>query len=92
MVNLRVHSQSVGIRARPVYLLDGALKRRYEYNSDGTVKYVGEAEDVTALTSQAKWRIKKMSYNGGFVVSEDWADGSNDFDKVWDDRASYSYG
>lgn len=54
-----------------------------------TIMYVGEA-DPGSLPSEAKWRIQKISF-----IAEDtvigWAEGSGLFDKVWNDRLSYSY-
>ena len=90
--NLHVHKQSTGIQARPVYLMDGAYKRRYEYEATGAPLYIGETDDPTATTAQAKWRIKKYTNNGnGQATAENLADQSNDFNKVWDDRATYTY-
>ena len=55
----------------------------------GTTTYIGEALPGT-LTSAALWRIKKMVETGADLVIT-WADGNENFDNVWDDRAGLSY-
>lgn len=56
--------------------------------ASATITYVGEAlPGVSAAT--ASWRIKRLDSTSGLLVT--WAEGDSDFDKVWDDRASYSY-
>lgn len=56
--------------------------------ASATITYVGEANPGTAA-SAASWRIKRLDSTSGLLVT--WAEGDSDFDKVWDDRASYSY-
>lgn len=52
--------------------------------------YRGEASPGT-LKSAAGWRIRKIVIGTGGDVSEIWASGNADFDKVWDNRASLTY-
>lgn len=52
--------------------------------------YKGEAA-VGSLTSAAAWRIRKLILSSDNDVSETWASGNANFDKVWDDRVSLSY-
>ena len=56
--------------------------------ASATVSYIGEATTGSA-TSSAVWRIKKMDTTTGTVIT--WADGNDNFDNVWDNRASLSY-
>lgn len=65
-------------------------KERRENGGDGQPIYVGEAEPGTA-TSSPGWRIQLWTYSGGLLTQIDWAEGTREFDKVWDDRAGYSY-
>lgn len=53
-----------------------------------TIMYVGEALPGTSSASAA-WRIKKIDQTSGLILT--WASGDADFDKVWNDRASYIY-
>lgn len=53
-----------------------------------TITYVGEAVPGTA-TSASTWRIKRLDSTSGLVVA--WANGDSAFDKIWDNRASYTY-
>ena len=52
--------------------------------------YIGEATPGK-LTSVAVWRIKKLTYVGGMVTEVKWASGTLEFDKIWDNRATYTY-
>lgn len=56
--------------------------------ASATITYVGEANPGTA-SSAASWRIKRLDSTSGLLIT--WADGDSNFDKVWDDRASYTY-
>lgn len=56
--------------------------------ASATITYVGEAEPGTSAAS-ALWRIKRLDSTSGLLIT--WADGDSDFDKVWNDRATYSY-
>lgn len=53
-----------------------------------TVMYVGEASPA-AQTSNAVWRIKRITSTSGLVI--EWADGNAHFDNVWDNRISLNY-
>lgn len=66
----------------------GSVSVQYSVLMDdtGTYLYVGEALPNTA-TSSASWRIKRVS-----DTSVLYADGNSNFDNIWDNRASYSYG
>lgn len=56
---------------------------------DGVYTYVGEALPGTG-ESEAKWRIKRIEEIGDdFNIL--WADGEATFDKIWNDRTSFTY-
>lgn len=56
-----------------------------------TQLYRGEAV-VDSLTSDPVWRIRHVIIAAdGSSSQTTWASGTQDFDKVWDDRASYVY-
>lgn len=52
-------------------------------------EYVGESNKNNDGTGSS-WRIRKI-YTSSGVETVSYADGDNDFKKVWDDRASYNY-
>lgn len=57
-----------------------------------TVLYRGETFDNLSLTSAPDWRIRKRVISGtGDSVTDTYAEGDNTFDKIWDNRASYTY-
>lgn len=78
----QVISSSFPIRETPVYAV------RYDEISSSTA-YRGEAT-AGATDSSALWRIQKI-----VIVNDDvtitWAGGDVNFDKVWDNRLSYTY-
>jgi hypothetical protein len=62
-----------------------------ENDGGGNPIYVGLA-NPGSLTSAPVWRILKIGYDGGgFTASVKWADGNLDFDKIWDNRGTYTY-
>lgn len=56
----------------------------------GSYTYIGEADPGTATAASA-WRIKRIYDVDGDDYEIVWAEGTADFDKVWDDRLTYSY-
>lgn len=53
--------------------------------------YTGSAAPGTAV-SAAAWAIRKLTYDGSNNPTDvQWASGSAVANKVWNDRASYSY-
>lgn len=55
-----------------------------------TVTYVGEAVPGSSL-SGAVWRIKKLTEGGATELVITWASGTSSFDKIWNDRLTYTY-
>lgn len=58
---------------------------------EGDYTYIGESDPGTS-PSAASWRIKRVyetNTEGDIEIA--WASGTSDFDKVWDDRATYNY-
>lgn len=72
------------------YSRDANFTERDEY--DGTLlKYLGKAFPGS-LISEAKWQISLYSYNANNdLISVLWADGTDDFIKIWDNRTNYTY-
>lgn len=57
--------------------------------ASASVTYIGKAI-IGTLDAGATWQIQKMSVSGS-VTSITWADGNQNFDNVWNDRAGLSY-
>ena len=76
--------------ATQVELINGGLPTPVldlQVDDTGTYTYLGNATPGTA-TSEASWRIKRVTNATGVITH---ADGSSLFNKEWDERASYSY-
>ena len=62
-----------------------------EYDSDDDPIYIGEAAPST-IKSSSLWRIRKITYDASKNITDiQYADGTQTFTKVWNDRATYSY-
>ncbi len=62
-----------------------------ENDSDGNPIFIGEAKAGVGKASNA-WRIKKIIIDSDkAIVDILWADGTAEFDKVWNDRATFTY-
>lgn len=53
------------------------------------ITYIGKAQ-IGSATSSAEWQIQRITESGS-STSIDWANGADEFDQVWDNRASLSY-
>ena len=60
--------------------------------SSTTVNYLGEA-CFGAATSSAIWRITRLTYSGtdNADITLEYADGNDEFDNIWDNRATLNY-
>jgi len=58
-------------------------------DATSTVTYVGDAA-INLAESSPNWRIKKLE-TVGTVLKITWADGNENFDNIWTDRASLTY-
>lgn len=54
--------------------------------ASSTVIYLGEGL-FGALTSEAKWKIKKINLESGVVITA----ASETYNQIWDNRASLTY-
>jgi YD repeat-containing protein len=67
------------------------LQINAEYDSDNQMIYLGRARPGAA-DSAAEWQITKFTYDSaGNITESRFADGTHDYNKVWDNRATYSY-
>lgn len=72
-------------------ILEANFNQRISYDGSDRPEYLGLTEPGN-LTSQAVWSIKKLTYSATNQVTKiEYAGGTNLFDKVWDDRATYTY-
>ena len=73
------------------YSREMGLDSKLDYSGGDNPIYIGRCFPGAA-TSDAKWQIYKNAYNAdGNPTDLRWANGTDVFDKVWDDRSSYTY-
>jgi len=90
-INLnKEEAEQVEETAKAKKIIEVPLTQKIENNSSSQPVYIGKALPGTEVGS-AGWQIQKITYSGGVVTDVQWASGTSKFDKVWDDRASYSY-
>lgn len=70
-------------------IADKGLTMAIEYSGNNPI-YVGEAAPGTPKSSSA-WRIKKITWSGSNPTDIQWADGTAEFTKEWDERSNYTY-
>jgi hypothetical protein len=58
-------------------------------DTEGVDTYIGEALPGSNESAPV-WRIKRVTEDGDDITIL-WANGSAEFDKIWDDRASFTY-
>jgi vacuolar-type H+-ATPase subunit I/STV1 len=63
--------------------------KRIDFITDSEL-YKAEAV-VGALESSPVWRIRKVTIAGDNDITEVWAEGNANYDKVWADRLTYNY-
>lgn len=61
-----------------------------DYDGGANIVYIGRAQPGKAK-SDAAWQIRKFTYSGSDLIITQFADGDNDYIKVWDNRATYTY-
>lgn len=77
--------QLKAVDINPVHILEAA------YDGSDNMIYLGKAIPGTA-TATAAWQIRKMTYDGSDNLTViELADGNDDFDNIWDNRAALSY-
>lgn len=66
-----------------------AYAKRTDFATESLI-YKGEAV-VGSATSAAVWRIRRLTIASDDDVTEEWAGGTAEFDKIWDNRAALAY-
>ena len=61
-----------------------------DYDANNNLIYQGTAYPSITKAS-AGWRIKKFTYTSGNLTDIQFADGNDNYDNVWNDRAIYTY-
>lgn len=66
------------------------LATKLDYDGGTTPIYIGLATPGSA-SNEAKWLIKKFTWDGDNPTDIQFANGSPNFDQIWNNRASLSY-
>jgi|GEM_PF-1449883 len=68
------------------------MTTRLDYEGGNNIIYAGYAQPGSEETDPV-WQIRKMEYDGnGNLTSVKFAGGTAAFDKIWNNRDSYTYG
>ena len=70
--------------------LSDNTRQIFDYDGGTQVIYLGRA-NPDAQTSDAVWQIRKFTYTSARVTQINFANGTFEFDKVWDNRTTYDY-
>jgi len=54
------------------------------------VQYIGLAQPNTSVAEDT-WAIMRLTFDSDDLAAVEWASGTNQFVKVWNDRAGYTY-
>lgn len=74
-----------------IHEIDESRRQIWDYESGNVVIYSGKA-NPGALKSEAKWQIVKYNYDSSNRATEkNFANGDSEYDKVWNDRATYDF-
>jgi hypothetical protein len=67
-----------------------AQAKRVDFTNNDTIIYKGEAVPGTTDAS-ALWRVRRLTIAEDNDVVEEWADGTSDYIKIWNNRYTYTY-
>ena len=73
------------INKSDVHVIPNSLLQKFEYNSDGTVKYAGHAVTGSSTSDARAWTIQFFEYSSQRVTSISIAFGA------WTNRDNLSY-
>lgn len=74
------------------YTRERGFDMMVSFDSSNREQYVGIATTGTPI-NEAKWSIYKLEYSAttGGVSKKRYADGTDDFTKIWESREGYTY-
>ena len=89
VISMAEHGRAGGISTGTAFKAVQEIPLKTLIDNQGSYIYIGEA-NPTVLTSEANWRIFKLNVDGA-LTSIYFADQSDNFNKEWDERTTYSY-
>ena len=73
----------------PVQVNQVVFAKRTDIVNDNLI-YKGEAY-VGSSSANPVWRIRRLTISNDGDVIEEWADGNDNFDNIWNDRTGLTY-
>ena len=90
VISLSEHGRTGGVSTGQGYKFVKTVDEKAIIDEpDANTTYIGTAK-IGAVTSEAIWQIIKVTVSGN-TETITYADGNDDFDNVWDDRATLTY-
>ena len=69
----------------------GSYTIAIDYNASNNPVYIGKS-NPGSTKGDSLWQIRKITYNASNnPIDVQWANGVCSFDKIWDNRVSYTY-
>ena len=76
---------------RAIFIIEDNFTITMEYDVRNNLIYLGRAA-IGSTKSSAVWQIRKFLYDASDNATDIlWASGDKNFDKVWNDRLTYTY-
>lgn len=92
VIDMGEHGRAGGVNTGQGFKFVDDVKHAVQTDAATTsnVTYIGKAK-IGSATSSTVWQIMKVDETTTDVTVITWADGNDNFDNIWDNRASLSY-
>lgn len=91
------YTTTEGVPVTPVAIIEmtgnlaiGRYTTMMDYDVNGNLVYIGISR-AGWTTADPQWFIKKLTWSGNNLASMTCASGDINFNKIWDQRSSYTY-
>lgn len=90
VIDMSEHGRTGGVNTGQGYKFTRKVDEKTLIDeASATVTYIGKASHGADLGAEV-WQIKRVSISGN-VTTISFADGNENYDNEWDERAGYSY-
>lgn len=90
VIDMAEHGRAGGVDSGQGFKYTSSVSENLRIAEDGEITYIGTAKPGNNDTAEAYWQIIKIT-DTGTSTEIVHADGDDNYNNVWDDRASLSY-